>query len=35
VRVGLDDFAARLAGKLDHQLPDRGRWVRQGQGAVS
>jgi glycine cleavage system H lipoate-binding protein len=36
VRVGLDDFAARLAGKLDHiELPERGRWVRQGQGAVS
>jgi glycine cleavage system H lipoate-binding protein len=36
VRVGMDDFAARLAGKLDHiQLPERGRWVRQGQGAVS
>lgn len=36
VRVGLDDFAARLAGKLDHiQLPERGRWVRQGQGTVS
>lgn len=36
VRVGLDDFAARLAGKVDQiQLPERGRWVRQGQGAVS
>jgi len=36
VRVGMDDFAARLAGKLDHiDLPERGRWVRQGQGAVS
>ena len=36
VRVGLDDFAVRLAGKLDHiQLPERGRWVRQGQAAVS
>ena len=35
VRVGLDDFAARLAGKLEHiQLPERGRWVRQGQAAV-
>lgn len=36
VRVGMDDFAVRLAGKLDHiQVPERGRWVRQGQGAVS
>jgi glycine cleavage system H lipoate-binding protein len=36
VRVGMDDFASRLAGKLDAiQLPERGRWVRQGQGAVS
>jgi glycine cleavage system H lipoate-binding protein len=36
VRVGLDDFAARLAGKLEHiHLPERGRWVRQGQGTIS
>jgi len=32
VRVGLDDFAARLIGKIDHMiLPKRGQWVRQGQ----
>jgi glycine cleavage system H protein len=32
VRVGLDDFAARLLGKvLSMVLPPRGRWIRQGQ----
>jgi glycine cleavage system H protein len=32
VRVGLDDFAARLLGKIETVLlPQRGRWVRQGQ----
>ena len=32
VRVGLDDFGARLAGKIDEiALPKRGQWVRQGQ----
>ena len=32
VRVGLDDFGARLAGKVDAiELPKRGQWVRQGQ----
>ena len=32
VRVGLDDFAARLIGKMDQMvLPKRGQWVRQGQ----
>jgi glycine cleavage system H lipoate-binding protein len=32
VRVGLDDFAARLAGKLDGvTLPQRGQWLRQGE----
>jgi glycine cleavage system H lipoate-binding protein len=32
VRVGLDDFAARLVGHLDQiQLPARGRWLRQGE----
>ncbi len=31
-RVGIDDFGARLAGKIDHIiLPKRGQWVRQGQ----
>ena len=32
VRVGLDDFGARLAGKIDSiALPKRGQWIRQGQ----
>lgn len=32
VRVGLDDFAARLLGKVDRvELPARGRWLRQGE----
>jgi glycine cleavage system H lipoate-binding protein len=32
VRVGLDDFGTRLAGKIDGiTLPKRGQWVRQGQ----
>ncbi|HXE91061.1 MAG TPA: glycine cleavage system protein H [Terriglobales bacterium] len=32
VRVGLDDFAARLTGKLDRlTLPQRGQWLRQGE----
>jgi len=32
VRVGFDDFATRLLGKIDHiELPKRGQWVRQGQ----
>jgi len=32
VRVGMDDFATKLAGKIDSiSLPQRGRWVRQGQ----
>jgi glycine cleavage system H protein len=36
VRVGLDDFAARLIGKIDHMiLPKRGQWVRQGQKLVT
>lgn len=31
-RVGIDDFGARLAGKLDGViLPKRGQWIRQGQ----
>lgn len=36
VRVGLDDFAARLLGKVERiSLPQRGQWVRQGQKIVS
>ena len=32
VRVGMDDFATKLAGKIDKiEMPQRGRWVRQGQ----
>jgi glycine cleavage system H lipoate-binding protein len=32
VRVGMDDFASKLVGKIDSiSLPQRGRWVRQGQ----
>ena len=32
VRVRLDDFGARLAGKVDQiTLPKRGQWIRQGQ----
>ncbi len=34
VRIGLDDFAARLVGKLDViELPARRRWLRQGEKA--
>jgi glycine cleavage system H protein len=36
MRVGLDDFAARLIGKVERMtLPERGRWVRQGQKLVT
>src|SRR6185437_2640538 len=32
VRVGLDDFASKLAGKIERiTLPQRGQWIRQGQ----
>jgi len=32
VRVGIDDFASKLVGKVESiVLPQRGRWVRQGQ----
>jgi glycine cleavage system H lipoate-binding protein len=32
VRVGIDDFASELVGSVDNiALPQRGRWVRQGQ----
>jgi len=32
VRLGMDDFAARLIGKIDQiELPARGRWLRQGE----
>lgn len=36
VRVGIDDFGARLAGKIDAiTLPKRGQWIRQGQKFVA
>ena len=36
VRVGLDDFAARLIGKAESIiLPKRGQWIRQGQKIVA
>ncbi len=36
VRVGLDDFASRLLGKVGEiVLPKRGQWVRQGQKFVT
>jgi glycine cleavage system H protein len=36
VRVGLDDFAARLIGKIEEiTLPKRGQWIRQGQKMVT
>lgn len=32
VRIGIDDFASKLIGKIESiALPQRGRWVRQGQ----
>ena len=32
VRVGMDDFATKLAGKVESiTLPKRGQWIRQGQ----
>ncbi len=32
VRVGMDDFASKLAGKIERiTLPQRGQWIRQGQ----
>jgi glycine cleavage system H lipoate-binding protein len=32
VRVGMDDFAVKLAGKMESvTLPKRGQWIRQGQ----
>jgi glycine cleavage system H protein len=32
IRVGMDDFASKLVGKIETiALPQRGRWVRQGQ----
>jgi len=36
VRVGMDDFASKLLGKVDKiLLPQRGQWIRQGQKLLS
>ena len=36
VRVGVDDFGARLLAKIDEiVLPKRGQWIRQGQKFVT
>ena len=36
VRVGIDDFAAKVAGEVTKiDIPERGRWIRQGQKLVA
>ena len=36
VRVGMDDFASKLLGKVEKiTLPQRGQWVRQGQKLIT
>jgi len=36
VRVGVDDFASKLMGKVERMtLPQRGQWIRQGQRLAS
>ncbi len=36
VRVGIDDFAARLTGRVTSiDIPERGQWIRQGQRIVA
>ncbi|MBK5259756.1 MAG: glycine cleavage system protein H [Thermoanaerobaculia bacterium] len=36
VRIGADDFAAKIAGKVDRiDLPTRGQWIRQGQKVIT
>lgn len=36
LRIGLDDFAAKLAGRIEKiELPKPGHWVRQGQKALA
>jgi len=36
VRVGMDDFASKLLGKVESvSLPQRGQWIRQGQKILS
>ena len=36
VRIGIDDLAAKLAGDIDKiDIPERGRWIRQGQKIIA
>jgi glycine cleavage system H protein len=36
VRVGIDDFAAKVAGTVTHiDIPARGQWIRQGQKLIA
>jgi glycine cleavage system H lipoate-binding protein len=36
VRVGIDDFAAKMAGKVATiDIPERGQWIRQGQKIIA
>jgi glycine cleavage system H lipoate-binding protein len=36
VRVGMDDFASKLLGKVEKiNLPQRGQWIRQGQKMIT
>ncbi len=35
VRIGIDDFAAKVAGNVENiELPERGQWIRQGQQII-
>jgi len=36
VRVGIDDFAAKIAGGVERiDIPERGQWIRQGQRIIA
>ncbi len=36
VRIGIDDLAAKLAGDVERiEIPERGRWIRQGQKIIA
>jgi len=36
VRIGIDDLAAKLAGNVERiEIPERGRWIRQGQKIIA
>ena len=36
VRIGIDDFAAKIAGGVDKiDIPERGQWIRQGQRIIA